>query len=580
MTGVQYLALAGEPEALRRKLSTLVPRPGAPPRLNRIFDCEQLIVFAAPETPHLHLQEDKGVVIGRLYRGAEACETVRQLTLSESRHAAWSRGRSLAEGKWGSYVALVRDGEIACAMRDPSGSVPAYFAESDGLQLYFSEPNLIEEIWPVGATLDEEFLRQWLTFPFLRSARTGIAGVAELLPGTLRLSGRGGSSVQTVWSPWTWAAPDKAEPDFAEAARRVRQVALATVPVQLAGIDSPALELSGGLDSSIVAACLAGSGCSFHAVTFATSLPDGDERVYAREVADALGIELAELGEDDLPLDLSPPRLSLRPPLSPVLQPLRRALARHARATGTGDFVTGAGGDNLFCYLTTAAPVLDAAADLGARGALRTLQDVAALGECTIWTAARFALRKRLRRNRRPVWQTDTRFLAPAAIGERPDPHPWLARPEAAASGKIEHVESLVRLQHFVEPRYPSGEQVHHPLLNQPLMEVCLAIPSWMWTRGGRNRAVAREAFADLLPSAIIQRRTKGRLESMCVRAYGAERQRLAEILLEGEVAQRGLIDRPQLEAYLRKGTQPPDEAYYRLFDLVSLALWLGSWRD
>jgi len=579
MTTVRYLALAGTREALRQRLSALVPRPEAPRRLNRIFDGGELVVFASPETPHLLLHEEKGVLIGRLFRGAERCSPVDRLGLSESRHAAWSRGSSLLESTWGGFVALLSDGGSVSALRDPSGAVPAYVADRDGLQLFSSDLELIEEIFPGALTLDEEFLRQWLTFPFLRTARTAAADVTELLPGTWRSCGPTEPASGTAWTPWTSAAPERSITSFDEAARRLRAVTLATVPVQLTGIDNQVLELSGGLDSSIVAACLAASGAEFRAATFATNLPDGDERGYARDVAEALGIELAELREDDLPLDLTPPRRSLRPPLSPVLQPLRRALARHAQASGAGDFVTGAGGDNIFCYLTTAAPVLDAAADLGLRRALETLQDVAALGECTIWRAARFALRKRRRRSRRPLWQPDTRFLAPAAITHRRDPHPWLERPARAAAGKIEHVESLVRVQHFLEPRYPSGEQIHHPLLNQPLMELCLAIPSWMWIQGGCNRAVARAAFADLLPPSIIGRRTKGRLESMCVRAYAAERARLAEILLDGELAQRGLLDRPQLEAYLRAGAQPPDEAYYRLFDFVSLALWLESWR-
>lgn len=579
MTAERYLALAGEPARLREKLASLVPRPHAPPRLDRIFDSEDLVIFASPETPHLVLEEQKGVVVGRLYRGAVACEPVRQLTLSESRHAAWSRGRSLIEGKWGSFVAFVRDSGIVSTLRDPSGTVPAYASESDGLQLYFSDAELLEEIAPGAASLDEDFLRQWLTFPFLRTARTGARQVAELLPGTCRTSGPSNTSIAVIWSPWKSAGREQSLSDFDEAARRLREVALATVPVQLAGVDNPALELSGGLDSSIVAACLAASGCPFHAVTFATDLPDGDERAYAREVAGALDIALAEVGEDDLPLDLSPPPRTLRPPLSPVLQPLRRALERHARSNGTRDFVTGAGGDNLFCYLTTASPVLDAAADLGIAGALRTLRDVAALGESTIWMASRFALRKRFRRNRRPTWQPDERFLAPSAIADAPDPHPWLDHPRRAAAGKIEHVESLVRVHYFLE-HHPSEERVHHPLLNQPLMELCLAIPSWLWTRGGRNRAVARAAFADLLPPSIIRRRSKGRLESMCVRAYATERNRLAEILLDGELARRGLVDRPRLEAYLRAGAQPPDHAYYRLFDLVSISLWLTSWRD
>ena len=90
---------------------------------------------------------------------------------------------------------------------------------------------------------------------------------------------------------------------------------------------------------------------------------------------------------------------------------------------------------------------------------------------------------------------------------------------------------------------------------------------------------VARAAFADLLPSEIISRRTKGRLESMAARAYAENRERLAELLLEGELAQRHILDRGQLEAYLRVPGQAPDNSYYRVFDLASLELWLRAWR-
>jgi asparagine synthase (glutamine-hydrolysing) len=572
MTGPRYLAATGEGEGLRRWLSALVPPRHSPQRLNRVMDTEDLVVFASPETPLLPLAEDKGLLIGRLFRGRDSCEPVAALTLSESRHAAWSRGRSLMESTWGGFVAFLRDSEAVTAIRDPSGSVPVHHRDERGIHIYFSHFELVEGLglgWP---GIDETFLRQWLTYPFLRTARTGIEGFTEVLPGTGRTTGRGAAVVETIWTPWRAAAPEKQVQDFEEAARRLRDVALATVPVQLAAIQNPVLELSGGLDSSIVAACLSQSGCSFRAANFVTILPDGDERHYARRVAEAVGFELAELREDELPLDLSPPkRRTLRPGLSPVLQPLRRALARHARQTGAGDFVTGAGGDNLFCYLTTTAPILDASSTLGLRAAAATLQDVATLGECTIWRAGRLALRKRVRQKKRPAWKEDRRFLAPAGIADQPDLHPWLDRPPGALPGKIEHVESLVRVQHFLEPQYPSGETIHHPLLNQPLTELCLAIPSWLWVRGGRNRAVARAAFADLLPAEIVRRRTKGRLESMCARAYSANRVKLAELLLDGELRKRRLLDAAQVGAYLRIDGRPPDDGFYRVFDLVAV---------
>lgn len=577
MTAIEFLAFAGEPDRLRPFLSGLVPGSRRPPRLNRILDAPDLVVFASPETASLALQEEKGVLLGRLFRGGDSWERVGALSLSESRHAAWSGGKSLLDGSWGNYVAFLRDERRVAVMRDPSAAVPAYHCCRDGLHVYFSDLDLCRDLGLGQAAVDEEFLRQWLTWPYLRTHRTGLAGIEELVPGTIHRFDGVHSAIETAWTPWMAAAPDRRIMAFEDAAARVRATVLGTVAAQLADSDRLLLELSGGLDSSIVAAAVAEAGLKIPAVNFATRMPDGDERAYADIVASALGLQLSKVAEDRCPLDLRPPeRAMLRPPLSPVLQPLNRALCAAARRGDAHGFVTGAGGDNLFCYLTTAAPILDAVRDLGLARALRsTLGDVAAMGGCTIWTAARFALRKRLAQRRRPVWKEDRRFLSDEAIAERMDQHPWLEAPPDALPGKLEHVASLVRAHHFMEPAYPSGERLIHPLINQPLMELCVRIPTWLWVHGGRNRAVARRAFEHLLPAEAILRRTKGRLESMCARAFEENRRELEGLLLEGELAERALIRVDAVEAYLRGSGPAPDEDYFRLFDLASLELWL-----
>lgn len=581
MTGPRFLALSGEPPRLRQFLATLIPRRQAPPRLNRIFDSADLVVFTSPETPHIHLEEERGILVGRLYRGDDRSERIATLTLSESRHAAWSGGKSLLSGTWGSYAAFLRDEGAVTVLRDPSAALPVYHCETGALQAYFSHIEVARALGLGEREVDEEFLRQWLTYPFLRTHRTGLIGVRELVPGTARKTLDGHSTITTAWTPWPASAPQSRILDFDEAARRLRATISDTVAQQLRDLPPPILELSGGLDSSIVAAALAAASLPFRAATFVTRMPDGDERDYARIVAAALGAPLAELHEDELPLDLDPPpEPALRPMLSPVLQPLNRAFGDHARESGLDSFITGAGGDNLFCYLTTAAPILDAARDLGLRRAFSTLRDVAELGECTIWTAGSYALRKQLGLARRPKWKRDDRFLNVEAVAAAPDEHPWLDPPADARPGKIEHVVSLVRVHHFLEPEYQSGEAILHPLLNQPLMELCLAIPTWMWLRGGRNRAVARAAFADLLPEEVLLRRTKGRLESMCARAYEANRDRIAALLLDGKLAGRNFLNLNALESYLRAAGPPRDVDYFRVFDLVSLELWLRSGRS
>jgi asparagine synthase (glutamine-hydrolysing) len=90
-----------------------------------------------------------------------------------------------------------------------------------------------------------------------------------------------------------------------------------------------------------------------------------------------------------------------------------------------------------------------------------------------------------------------------------------------------------------------------HPLLAQPMIELCLAIPSFELVRGGRDRALAREAFAAWLPPAVVQRRSKGGLFSWYARLAAASAPALRAHLLDGVLAGAGLLDRAAVEAAL-----------------------------
>jgi asparagine synthase (glutamine-hydrolysing) len=491
-----------------------------------------------------------------------------------------SRGRLLLEDFWGSYVALIelRDGSTVI-LRDPSGGQAAYLAAKAKVDLCFSDPLLAVRLGLAEPAVDPAFVRHWLIHPHLRTERTGLSSVKELLPGTLRQTG-GREPAELAWNPWTFAAPASQLRSVDDAVESLLGQTLRTIPAYARGAHRPLLELSGGLDSSIVAAALGKRGVTFSSVNFATSSPDGDERRYARLAAASAGSELTELRQQNEQLDLQSLRpRSVRPGLSPVLEPIHAAFSRHALAIGADRFLGGAGGDSLFCYLNTAAPVVDAAILEGLPAAVRTLQDVARLCDCTIWTAARYTLRKTVRARRARKWRTDGRFLRSDLLSIRQDIHPWLEVPPDALPGKREHVEALVSISFFLDRMAATpGISSAYPLMAQPLLELCLRIPTWMWVGGGRNRAIARSAFAGLLPPELLERRGKGRLESMCARAYAENRPALRELLLGGMLAQEQMLDIASLEAFFAAGPELAETGHFRLFDLATLELWRRAW--
>lgn len=581
-----FVALAGE-EAVRRRLINRRDLETALQQhdLQLRLDSGSWSIFASPDTPCIPLSPEGGAIVGRLFvSGATSRVPAGELPAAEVEAIGAGGGKYLVDHYWGSFVALLngRDAGGSRVLRDPSGAVPVYYLELDGAQLYFSDPDLIARLGLAPATIDPEFLRQWLLYRHLRTARTGLAGVKELLPGVQRVTGAGTSAVERCWSPWPFADARAQFGDADEAALALRKTALRTIPAYAEGTQKVLLELSGGLDSSIIAASLANAGTRFAAVNFVTRSADGDERRYARIVAAATGASLTEVEQPEALGDLlRTPRPLVRPGLSPVLDPIQEAFAATAREVGADRFMSGAGGDSVFCYLTTAAPAIDAARQRGPGAALRTLGDVSRLCGCTYWTAARYALRKALRPRSTSRWPKDASFLTPAAADARPDEHPWLEAPRKALPGKRQHVEAIVTIFHFLDRGHRGGmADVVYPLLAQPLVELCLRIPTWMWVRGGRNRAVARQAFKGLVPEPILLRGGKGRLESMCADAYARSRPGLRSLLLDGRLATDGLIDRASVEAYLRQEPARSDLRYFRIFDLATLELWARSWES
>lgn len=577
----RFFAASGSPPAVEAFLrargwpQTLPPGWDVPVRL------PGLAVAAKPSGSPLIFSS--GAVLGSLFARVDAKPVLHAEPHLEQEIRA-SKGRYLVERCWGAWFAIFVDGRDGhWALRDPSAFAPAYYRQVEGLSVYFSDLRTASQFGAEPSEADPDFLAQWLVYPQLRTERTGARETRELLPGTQRTVSSEGASTSVVWSPWRFAGAERQILDFEDAAERLRRTALQAIPAQARGRGRLVLELSGGLDSSIVAAALKAGKVPFESLNFATRTAEGDERRFARAVAAATSNGHFEIEETDAPLELGlPEHRRLRPGVSAVVAPLHRQFALTGESLGAETFVTGAGGDNVFCYLTTAAPVVDAWRRLGPAAALtETLRDVSELCGCTSWTTARYAVRKAVRSFRgAPAWRRDSDFIRPEAAPSAPEPHPWLEPPRGALPGKLEHVAALIRIQHFIDPETRLSELPFiHPLIAQPLVELCLQIPAWLWVRGGHNRAVARHAFRALLPAEVVDRRSKGRLEGMCLRAYLRHRTDLADLLLGGLLRQAGLLDPDSVEDYLEREGPPGDARYYRIMELVSSELWLRSWR-
>ena len=562
-------ALIFERGAARHRLREIAAEKG----LTIAADLADLLLITEPGTPVL--LGKRMAVAGRMWNGGapieRASDELEALAVSTDLSA-------LPQAAWGNYALFATEDERGPRVyRDPSAAVGLFHLRVGDTSVFLSDAEFGRSIGLLDhAQVDQHFLVHWLQYPFLKTARTGLRDVVEVLPGQWRFQEGGRWTSTQGWSPWQHASSGNQLHDPADAAFALKEVALGTIAA-LVG-DRPLLQLSGGLDSSIVAACLHSSSRDFEAIHFASSSADGDERRFANAVAQVCGISMRTLFEEELEFSLGPPRQSsFGPHANPIVAPINQAMVHHGKAIAR-NLVDGAGGDNLFCYLLTAAPVLDALHTRASGSVRQTVLDVSQITSASWPQVIRAALRLQLHRLGRLPWKENRSGLHPAACLPSCEVHPWLLASGRALEGQCEHVEAMLQIHHFFDRRADWTLPVSHPLMAQPLIELCLRIPSWMWIERGRDRAIARQAFAGMVPDVVLSRRLKGSLQGYFQRSFAKLREGLREIILSGDLRQLGILDVAWIEAAFA-GRWGEDEVQLRLSEMAALELWLSSWR-
>lgn len=572
--GCRYLLLPDAQAAQAVERSTEQLRRGG---LQERACCPGTRLFASADTPTVRIPGG-GTVVGHVFLddGTPLTEASPFLTELQTANAA----RILLERCWGEYVLIQRAAGQPSSlqvMRDPSGGVACVHCASAHVSFVTSDVSIAASLGLYRRQVDWDFIAHFLAWPFVKTARTGLSGIRELLPGT-RLHLHGSSvAVEQMWSPWAFVGRPRRFARIDDAATRLRSVVEDAVRTW-AALDKAALvELSGGLDSSIVASCLRGSLASIHCLTVVPALPGADERLYAEPVARRIGVELhveplevASAGFDD-PV----PPWAVVPGGGPLQGAVDRTMASVAAREALRCFYSGGGGDTVFGYLGGAAPAADAFRERGLLAALRAIRDLSDLHRCTFWLAARTTLQA-LAASRGQPPSASAELLDRAKVPEAPDTHPWWDASVDALPGDRERVDGLAATQLFRDT-LPRG--VRHwfrlPLLSQPVMETCLSIPSWMWVAGGRNRAVARLAFSDALPAPVLHRRSKGNFSQYNAAVYHRNKESMRRFLLEGRLRDQGLLDADALSAFFDRPLPPRDRSFMRIFDLCRAENWV-----
>jgi asparagine synthase (glutamine-hydrolysing) len=222
---------------------------------------------------------------GHRYRTASDTESIV--------HLYEERGTSFAAALNGQFALALWDSKRRRLVlaRDRMGQKPLYYAQSrDGGLAFASEPKALLFHPDIGRTLDRASLCRYLLYEYLPTPHSIWQGVRKLPPAHLLLWEAGRLFVEPYW---TAPLPDleRAPRDFNESAREFWDLLRVSVERHRRSDVPIGVFLSGGIDSSSVAAalCEIESASSVH--TFSIGFEDRsfDESQHARLVARHLG---------------------------------------------------------------------------------------------------------------------------------------------------------------------------------------------------------------------------------------------------------------------------------------------------
>jgi asparagine synthase (glutamine-hydrolysing) len=578
----------------------------APSGWTRAYEAQGVIAFhsglgeGASETLLLH--HDAGAIFGRIFnRDIQDTATALRIAFDygESLKIVRSGGRRLIERYWGRYVGLVQDSATGetWILRDPSGGMPCLFAKHEGVSLVFSDLEDCVDLGLLEFSVSWHYIRSLLAQPALQIPETGIKEVSEVQLGErIRFSG---STLRRSmeWNPFAIAATDPIQ-DTRTAVAELRATTRACVHAWAACYPGILHNLSGGLDSSIVLSCLrdAPSQPDITCLHYFGTDPDEDERKYARLMAKHAKAELIEHQ-----LDVGEVRLERVRDLRRSSRPWfymyelehgsfegQLATEREAKA-----LFSGSGGDGVFFQAHADLAVKDYLFDHGlGPDLLRVAIDAARISRKSIWPLLYKAVRARFAR---PSWHSIMSTGRPpraivsqdvlrAGSRDKSLENPWFTRSaiKGVPPGILWHALTVASppayYNSFQDGPYPERTM---PLLSQPLVELCLRIPTYVLIRSGMDRSTARRAFAPDLPPEIIQRRNKGHINRHLRNLMDTNLDFVRDYMLNGRLVKEGLLDRRSLELYLSRERSPADFEYSDILQQhLCMEAWLSRWLD
>jgi asparagine synthase (glutamine-hydrolysing) len=381
---------------------------------------------------------------------------------------------------------------------------------------------------------------------------------------------------------------------------------------QIADVDVGVL-LSGGLDSSLIAALAARDGARPHCYTVGFRAVDQraeamtDDLRYARRVAAYLGLPLHEIeASPDVAAELPAMVRVLDEPIGDSAAFSVRALCAAARAGGVPVMLSGMGADEMFggyrrhlaCLL--AARYRRAPAPLRRwidRGVERLPVAIAGRGVVATRWAKRFlsiaAHDEEVAYRRSYTYHEPEAIVALLGASAAPavarliaehaeiyaEPGPASTPLQRMCYADLHLFLSGLNLTYTDRASMAASVELRVPFVDPRVVEVAFRLPDALRIRGREQKVALKRAAERYLPRDVIYRPKSS--FGLPLRAWtrGALRPQIRDLLLGGELVQRGLLAAEPLEVLIRANESGEADHAQAIWNLLTLEHWVRAQR-
>ncbi len=501
---------------------------------------------------------------------------------------------SRMNGMWAFAWLDLAGGQVYLA-RDRFGVKPLYLAQrGDGLTFASEIKTLLRATGmrcEINAPVVAAYLR---SLQLDTDAQTFFSGVVKLPPGHYaRIDTHAAPFTARITRYWTLALEAPPAVTLERATEQIRALLEDSIRLRLRSDVPVGLLLSGGLDSSAIAALASAQLGAHGEFTFIAAVSDDprtDESEFIHIVARHVGrpvraVRLQFAPERILPL-IARVTEQCDEPLGGFACVAQNLLMQQARELGVTVLMSGQGADEVFCgYRKYAGFQLQALARSGhwlkaARLAADAVRERTGIAQFNLADARRYM----------PAWMAprlpDVGGPALAGIELR---HASLGSRADVRERQRADVESLSipALTHWEDRNSMAwSREVRNPFLDYRIVELGVNLPMEYKIRAGWTKYVLRRAVRDVLPPSITWRRDKKGFATPEARMLRGElREAVAGLLSDDAVmVRRGLVDGPaarsRYAAFLRSAGGSQSIASRDVFQLLSLELWARAYSD